>query len=244
MLRGFLAGYVQISARRCRHQEESMKKGKFPGFLLLGTAGVLLVSCGKLGGAKWAADENSIYVTKDLQIQSAMVFTAPEANELYSRDELAAEAGEWIRDYNVAKGAEAAWENTDGKAKLPVALKSCSLEGQTGKLIFDYGSPSDFVGFAEETGDTTHTVTSLQTGTAASVLVSIADGSEESFTAPDGSTVEAGSLTKDGYRAVAVEGSAVVCVEGKLVAASTGVKAVLDDHTVMTGEGMNYIIFQ
>ncbi len=242
MLRGFLAGYVQISARRCRHQEESMKKGKFPGFLLLGTAGVLLVSCGKLGGAKWAADENSIYVTKDLQIQSAMVFTAPEANELYSRDELAAEAGEWIRDYNVAKGAEAAWENTDGKAKLPVALKSCSLEGQTGKLIFDYGSPSDFVGFAEETGDTTHTVTALQTGAASLVLAS--GGSGGNFMAPDGSTVEAGELVKEGYQAVAVEGAGVVFIQGRLVAVSTGVNAVLDEHTVKTGEGMNYIIFK
>ncbi len=219
-----------------------MKKRKFLSCLILGTAGLLMVSCGKLGGAKWAADGNSIYVTKDLQVQSAMVFTAPEANELYSKEELAAEAGEWIRDYNVANGAEAISENTDGKAKLPVALKACSLEGQTGKLIFDYGSPSDFVGFARETGDTTHTVTTLQTGTAAAVLA--AGGSEESFTAPDGSTVESGSLTKDGYQAVAAEGAAMVCMEGKLVAASTKVTAVLDEHTVMTGEGMNYIIFK
>ncbi len=221
-----------------------MVKRQFAKFLFLGMAGFLMVSCGRLGGTKWAADQNSIYVTKDLQIQSAMVFTAPMANELYSQEELATEAGEWIRDYNAANGAEAVSENTNGKTKLPVALKSCSLEGQSGRLVFDYGKPSDFVEFAKETGDTTHTVTSLQTGTAASVLVSIAGGSEESFTAPDGSTVEAGSLTKDGYRAVAVEGSAMVCVEGKLIAASTGVKAVLDDHTVMTGEGMNYIIFQ
>ena len=71
-----------------------------------------------------------------------------------------------------------------------------------------------------------------------------AGGSEESFTAPDGSTVESGSLTKDGYQAVAVEGAAMVCMEGKLVAASTKVTAVLDEHTVMTGEGMNYIIFK
>ena len=97
-----------------------MKKRKFLSCLILGTAGLLMVSCGKLGGAKWAADGNSIYVTKDLQVQSAMVFTAPEANELYSKEELAAEAGEWIRDYNVANGAEAISENTDGKAKLVV----------------------------------------------------------------------------------------------------------------------------
>lgn len=219
-----------------------MKKRKFTGFLLLGTVGFLMVSCGRPGGAKWAADENSIYVTKDLQVQSAMVFTAPEANELYSEEELAAEAGEWIQDYNVLSGAEAAWENTDGKAKLPVALRSCSLEGQTGKLVFDYGNPSDFVGFARETKDTTHTVTSLQTGTAASVME--AGGAGESYTGPDGSTVESGELMKESYKAVAVEGAATVCLQGKLVAASTGVKAVLDEHTVATGEGMNYIIFQ
>lgn len=219
-----------------------MKIRKFRRFLILGSVSLLMVSCGKLGGAKWAANENSIYVTKDLQIQSAMVFTAPEANELYSRDELAAEAGEWIRDYNVSNGAEAAWENTDGKAKLPVALKSCSLEGQTGRLVFDYGKPSDFVGFARETKDTTHTVRDLQAGTAASLMQ--AKGAEESFAGPDGSTVEPGELTKESYRAVMVEGSAVVCLEGKLVAASTGVAAILDEHTVATGEGMNYIIFQ
>jgi|InofroStandDraft_1065614.scaffolds.fasta_scaffold54116_2 hypothetical protein len=220
-----------------------MKKRKFTRFLLLGAVGLLMVSCKKAGGtAKWAANENSIYVKKDLQIQSAMVFTAAEANELYNEEELAAEAGEWIQDYNVSNGAEAAWENTQGKAKLPVALRLCSLEGQTGKLVFDYGSPSHFVGFAMETEDTTHTVTSLQTGTAASMME--AGGAGERYTGPDGSTVEPGELTKEGYQAIAVEGAALVCLEGKLVAASTGVKAVLDEHTVSTGEGMNYIIFQ
>lgn len=60
-----------------------MAKRQFTRSLFLGMAGFLMVSCGRLGGTKWAADQNSIYVTKDLQIQSAMVFTAPMANELY-----------------------------------------------------------------------------------------------------------------------------------------------------------------
>ena len=51
-----------------------MKKRRFIGLLALGAAGFLMVSCGSLGGnGKWAASENSIYVTKELEIQSAMV---------------------------------------------------------------------------------------------------------------------------------------------------------------------------
>ena len=118
-----------------------MKKRKFAGLLVLGAVGFLMVSCGGTGGAgKWAASENSIYVTKDMEVQSAMVFTSAEANELYSQEEMAAEAKEWVRDYNAANGAEAASENQDKKIKLPVALKSCTLEGQTGRLVFDYGT--------------------------------------------------------------------------------------------------------
>ncbi len=32
-----------------------MKKQKFAGLFLLGTIGILMVSCGKLGGRSWAA---------------------------------------------------------------------------------------------------------------------------------------------------------------------------------------------
>ena len=50
-----------------------MKKRKFAGLLVLGAVGFLMVSCGGTGGAgKWAASENSIYVTKELEIQPGL----------------------------------------------------------------------------------------------------------------------------------------------------------------------------
>lgn len=221
-----------------------MKKRKLAGTLILGTVVFFVVSCGGLGGrGKWAASENSIYVTKDLQVQSAMVFTSAEANELYNQEELAAEARLWIQDYNAANGAEAASENGKGKAKLPVALKACTLQGQTGSLVFDYGTPDHFVKFAQATGDDTHTVTALSLGAAADVLAS--SGYSGSFTAMDGGTAGLESVTGEPkYKAVAVEGAGVFFLEGKVMYVSSGEAVIRDGHTVVTGEGMNYIIFQ
>ncbi len=221
-----------------------MKKRRFIGLLALGAAGFLMVSCGSLGGnGKWAASENSIYVTKELEIQSAMVFTSAEANELYNQEELAEEARAWIQDYNVSEGAAAAAENHDGMNKLPVALKSFRLEGQTGALVFDYNTPEDFVKFAQAVGDDTHTVTSLSVGAAADVLTS--GDYSGTFTSMDGAVADLSEVTKQSkYKAVAVEGAGVVCLEGKVKYISAGDTVIRDEHTAVTGEGINYIIFQ
>ncbi len=218
-----------------------MKKQKFAGLFLLGTIGILMVSCGKLGGRSWAASENSIYVTKDLEVESAMVFTSAQANELYSQEELATDTRQWVQDYNLANGAEASFENSDKKAKLPVALKSCKLEGQTGTLIFEYGMPEHFVGFSQTVGDDTHTVTALAAGTAAEVLAS--GNFDGTFTSVDGSVANAAEVAGQS-KAVAVEGAGVVCLEGKVKYVSSGGASIRDEHTAVTGEGMNYIIFQ
>ena len=131
------------------------------------TASVLLAAvwtagCFKSSGNTWDGSENSIYVADDLSVQSAMVYTSEKDNELYSADGLAEFVREQIASYNEEQGAAAESENTDGSAKLPAALVSSSLEGKTGKLVFAYGTPEDFVRFSEENGDDTHTVTSLQ----------------------------------------------------------------------------------
>lgn len=230
--------------RECTRMEEIMKKRRFAGLLVLGAAGLLTVSCGGLGGSgKWAASENSIYVTKELEVESAMVFTSAEANELYNQEELAEEARGWILDYNAASGAAAVAENHDGMNKLPVALKSCRLEGQTGALVFDYKTPEDFVKFAQAVGDDTHTVTSLSVGSAADILAS--GGYSGTFTAADGTAAGSEEVTKQSkFKAVAVEGAGVVCLEGKVKYVSDGDTVIRDEHTAVTGEGINYIIFQ
>jgi hypothetical protein len=240
-----LERYLRSSERLSMYGlEDIMKKQRFAGLFVLGAVGFLMVSCGGTGGSgKWAASENSIYVTKDLQVQSAMVFTSAEANELYSQEELAAEAKEWVRDYNAANGAEAASENQDKKTKLPVALRSCTLEGQTGSLVFDYETPDHFVKFAQATGDDTHSVTGLSVGKAADVLA--LGNYSGSFTAMDGGTVELEAVTKEEkLKAVAVEGAGVFFVEGKVMYVSSGDTVIRDEHTAVTGDGMNYIIFQ
>ena len=45
---------------------------------------------------------------------------------------------EAVTSYNTEHGGAAAFENEKDQEKLPTALKSCSLEGQTGKLGFEY----------------------------------------------------------------------------------------------------------
>ncbi len=97
----------------------------------------------------------------DLSVQSAMVYTSEKENDLYSAEGLAEFAKEQIASYNEEQGAAAEAENTEGGEKLPAALVSSSLEGQTGRLVFAYNTPEDFVKFSEENGDDTHTVTSL-----------------------------------------------------------------------------------
>jgi hypothetical protein len=100
--------------------------------------GILITGCGQKAAASgWEANENSIYVSKGLEVESALIYTSEKTNDLYTQDGLASFVKEQIAAYNAAQGAAEAAENTEGGEALPVALKSCTLEGQTGKLIGD-----------------------------------------------------------------------------------------------------------
>ncbi|MCI8866163.1 MAG: hypothetical protein HFG60_13015 [Lachnospiraceae bacterium] len=224
--------------------------------LLLAMAGVIVSACSQAGGSgRWAADVDSIYVTKSLDVRSAMVFTSAVANDLYDQEELAQDTREWVQDYNAKEGREESLrqgkspdpdkgrDGGRGKGKLPVALTSCTLKGGTGAMVFDYGTPEDFVKFSQEVGDTSHTVTALSVGTVADMLP---DGKVAGlrFAAPDGKAAEGREVAKHPkYRVVAIEGAATVCTEGKVAYVSFGDMAVKDDYTVVTGEGLHYIIF-
>ena len=75
--------------------------------LLLAMAGVIVSACSQAGGSgRWAADVDSIYVTKSLDVRSAMVFTSAVANDLYDQEELARDTREWVQDYNAKEGQE------------------------------------------------------------------------------------------------------------------------------------------
>lgn len=208
------------------------------------TVGVLTAGCGQTSQATgaWEANENSIYVTKNLEVESALLYTSEKANELYTQEGLETFAKEAVSAYNVEQGAAEASENTQD-TQLPVALKSCKLEGQTGTLVFDYGTPGDFVKFAQATGDNTNTVTAL---TVKKVADEVAAGGfgEAVFLTGAGEQAELSAVEKQtGSCVVAVEGAATVYTEGRITFVTEGV-TVKADNAAVTPEGKSYIVFQ
>lgn len=203
-------------------------------------AGILMTGCGqKKQAAGWDANENSIYVSKGLSVESALIYTSEKPNDLYTQEGLAAFAKETVAAYNAAQGAPEAAENTGGSDVLPVAVKSCTLEGQTGKLILDYKTAEDFVKFAQESGDNTHTVTALS-------VSELADGLPEdiAFTTPDGKAVDTAEIMKQkGGHVVNVEGSGTVYTEGKIAYISEGV-TMKRENAVQTAKGKSCIVFK
>lgn len=200
------------------------------------TAGLLLSGCEKHSKEPvWAANDNSIYVSKAMEVESALVYTSEQFNDLYDEKELEAFAQEEITAYNEANGGE-------GQTPLPVELKSCRLEGRTGILVFHYGTPEDFVKFAQETGDNTHTVTALTVGKVSDVADQL---SEYTFTTAGGksASLEEAAKEKDAV-AVLVTGAASICTEGKIAYVAGEGSTLRNENTVETGEGNYCIIFK
>lgn len=212
---------------------------------LAASACAAAAACGSLDpGSRREAGENGIYVTDKLEVRSAMVYTAAAPNEKYDSEELAAFAGEWVSAYNEAHGARAAAVNERGQERLPVAIRSCTLEGETGTLVLEYGSPEHFAGFAAACGDDTHTVTALSVGRVRDL------GEDEAFMAAslvkaDGSGTEDSEVAKKaGYRVLAIEGAGVVRTQGRVEYMSSEGVSLRDTHTAETGEGLHYIVFR
>lgn len=216
-----------------------MKKGKAVLTALICSAAILAVGCGKKETYTWNAKESSLYVNNALEVESALVYTSEQFNELYTQEGLEEFAKEAVIRYNEEQGASASAENAEGSEKLPTALAQTKLENRTGTLIFNYKSAEDFVKFARETEDDTNTVTDLKVGT-------VADGIPDglTFTNLSGKTAEASELTKNAeMKMIVVTGSATVCTEGKIAFLSSGVTAS-DSHTAVTPEGTSCILFQ
>lgn len=220
-----------------------MKKRKA---VLAGLVCLALAGCGqKIAADGWNASENSVYVTKDLAVESAMVYTAQKENDLYTQEGLSAYAQAAVASYNKEQGAGEAFENKAEGEKLPVALKDCSLEGQTGTLVFEYGSAEDFVRFAEATGDNTHSITELYAGTPEAlsgelpdVNVQKADGKDAGFALLGSEGVpEEEALSKlKGCQAVITEGAGTVYVEGSIVYTTPGVTVKAENGAIMPKE--------
>ncbi|MCD8370060.1 MAG: hypothetical protein LUC94_07045 [Clostridiales bacterium] len=199
--------------------------------ILATVAGAALTGCAGQDSFTWDASENSIYVSDSLSVQSSLVYTSAQDNELYDADGLRAYVEEAVDAYNEAHGA------ADGT--LPVTLVSCSLDGRTGSLTFAYADAADYLAFAEETGDNTNTVIALQVGT-------VADGLPDytSFQTSSGKSASVSDIEKRSeYRLVIVDGSAAIFTEGKIAYVSEGVQ-IRHDHAVVTPEGSSCIVFR
>ncbi len=76
-----------------------MRKKRAVSAAVVAAVCLALAGCGLMGGSgtgSWDAGSNSIYVNRDMEVESAIVYTAPQANELYRPEELAAFAEEAV----------------------------------------------------------------------------------------------------------------------------------------------------
>lgn len=224
-----------------------MKKKQAVMAILGLTAGIMMSGCGQQT-SEWKANENSIYVTRAQEVQSALVYTSEQDNDLYQQEELAA----FVRD---AIEEEIAEFNGNGEVSIiteemlenpPVSLVSCTLEGKTGTLIFDYASAEYYGPFAEATGDNTNNIRSL-------MVCSASDPKAAEILAETGVVKAGGKAAKpedvtkhEDYVMVAFEGAGTICTEGKIVyiSADTDKVSLRDDFTAVTGEGKHCIIFK
>lgn len=210
-------------------------------------AGIWISGCGQNATGEWKANENSIYVNREQNVQSALVYTSESDNDLYDQEELAAFVQEAIEGEltSLAGNGEIAVLTEELQQKPPVTLTSCTLEGRTGMLIFEYASPEYYGTFAELAGDNTNTVRNL-------TVLSAADESaarvlpDADLKKANGKTVKPEEVLKhEDYTIVVFEGAGTICTEGKIMCVSADSDVVLkDDFTAVTGEGRHCIVFK
>lgn len=219
-----------------------MKKRNAAIAVLTAAAVLMAAGCGRNEAANiWNANENSIYVTKTMEVESAMVYTSENTNDLYTQDGLSAFAKEAAAEFNDAQGAAAISENTEGATKLPVALKSCELEGQTGKLVFEYGTPEAFAEFSKQYGDGVVTELSVTPIADAALTEGFDSAPFLTATGKAADTADVSKQTEGGV--IVIDGAASVYMEGKVTYVTEGCM-VKSEHCVVTPEGTNYIVYQ
>lgn len=221
--------------------ERCMKKVK--SVLAAAALALMLVACGdKQGGTStFSPSQSSIFVTRDGSFSSSLV-EHYEKKE-YTQEKLQTFVGEIVSSYNESKGAEAASENSEGAAKLPVAVSSCTLGEGTAIIIFDYGSGADLVDFAAQQQDEANQAKALAYHKTADLLNQGSFDETVFVEAKDGKNAKPEKLKKAGENCVAVEGAVTIQTEGKIQYVSQGV-TVQDDFTARTPEGSSYIIFK
>lgn len=191
--------------------------------------GCMIAGCSVETGT-WNTNKNGVYVSRELGVQSALVYTSEQNNDAYQEAELQTFVQDIVTEYNTSNG-----EN--------VLLESCALNGSTGMLTFKYETPADFVEFSQATGDNTHAVTNFSVMKVSDALTSgiLAD---INFLTAAGKPTDRSTVTKKSdYVAVVTEGAILVQTEGPIRYVSEGV-VLQDSFTALTPEGISNIIFE
>jgi len=199
---------------------------------LLALTAVLLAGCkSEQGSSEIQVDTSRVYVTREHVVSGVITHTYEDTGAVFDQQELQGEVEGYIAAYNEEHGL-------GGEGSVPVKLTSCSVDGQRGTLILEYGTADNLIGFAGSQADDSHTLTNLKIDTVAS---GITDGS---FIKADGSAVSKEEILKQPeLHLVASEGSATVQTEGTIVYMTEGVE-LSDSYTAKVPEGTNYIIFK
>lgn len=219
-----------------------MKKSRAAGLAVV--LALLLTGCLKTAKAgDWSSGAERIYVNRAMGIESSVIYTSPVDNDTYNQDELQTYVDGVVAAYNEEHAGAKESQNREGANRLPVALKSCILEGGTGKLVFEYKDGENLVAFARETGDKSNTLTGFSVMKVSDALVAggLLDGT---FVTIEGEAAASEEVTKQsGQIAVTATGSAVIYTEGAILYVTEGV-TLRDTHTAEVPEGKSYIIFQ
>lgn len=219
-----------------------MKRAKL--LLVAAATSLTLFGCqGGMGGiaktSTFAPEVSSIFISQDSSVASAIV-EEYQASDRYNQDELKQEIEQVVITYNKAKGAAEAAENTDGNAKLPVALRSCTLTDQKAVAIFDYAGGNDLVTFAAETFDRANGAERLEVSKVSSGFPTDINY----LSTKDQTKVDVSEISKQAeLNVVVVEGAVTLQTEGKILYITDGVN-LADEFRVVTPAGKSCIVFE
>lgn len=212
-------------------------------------AASMAVGLSACGSVKFEPTETSIFVTKDRQVVSAEIESFDNSayadSPRYQEADLQAFVEEAVIAYNeTASGLSYAYaaDAKDAKVEdtLPVAIESLTVQDSVATPILDYETADDYLSF-NGTADTVP-VKDLIIGTVKDGVDSGLDFS--GMLNADGTAADVEELTaSEKYMLVAVTGSTVMKVEGKVQYMSAGV-TLQDENTVVTTEDTCYIIFK
>lgn len=212
--------------------------------ILIFTAAVLLTGCSdQSASVAFAPAETSLYITGEGTVTSAAVETYE--NDYYSADELKAYAEKILTAFNGPNGARSA----DGEApETAAAVKECTMEDGTAKLLIDFKDADSYLEFMEQYPDEESSV-QIRTLDITTVSDGVAKGyiTGAAFTKLSGKEKQAGSdevMKQSKLNVAAVEGPALIQTDGKIQYISSGVTVEGDNLVRTPDEGVSYIVFK